>query len=308
FFQGNTSSGNSGGAGLLSFQSGNISVTKSIFTENSAAGSGGLRVDSRSGTITVADNSISGNQTVNPIQGVGGLNVGARDGDSLITRNIFDRNESAGGAGGIALILNGSGNFALVNNIISNNTAGAGPNGFGGGGASLANNGFGDLVVTNNSIFGNSTQDAGSGPGNGGGLWLKIEIDSANTFLFNNIVYGNTADGNGDDIYADDDGNHTNHDNIGSSVELSHNDFGDFYSFCQNTPACVPDITQVANLSVDPLFVDAANGDLHLTPSSPCIDQGDSAAPSLPSTDFEGDPRTIGVAPDIGADEFVPSL
>jgi hypothetical protein len=34
----------------------------------------------------------------------------------------------------------------------------------------------------------------------------------------------------------------------------------------------------VGAISVDPLFVDAANGDFHLAPTSPCIDAGDPAA------------------------------
>jgi len=56
------------------------------------------------------------------------------------------------------------------------------------------------------------------------------------------------------------------------------------------------------DISADPRFVDAANGDFHLQADSPCIDAGDPN--NYPETDFEGDPRPIGVAPDIGADEF----
>jgi hypothetical protein len=65
-------------------------------------------------------------------------------------------------------------------------------------------------------------------------------------------------------------------------------------------------------------FVDAWGGDLHLKPSSPCIDAGDNSAPSLPATDIDGDYRRIddptvvdtgnGTAPivDMGADEYSP--
>lgn len=55
------------------------------------------------------------------------------------------------------------------------------------------------------------------------------------------------------------------------------------------------------NLSVDPSFVSAANGDWHLRFDSPCIDVGSSASPA-PAQDFEGD--AIAGAPDMGADEF----
>jgi hypothetical protein len=64
-------------------------------------------------------------------------------------------------------------------------------------------------------------------------------------------------------------------------------------------------------------FVDAWGGDLHLKPSSPCIDAGDNSA-GLPDTDIDGDARRIddpavddtgnGTKPivDMGADEYSP--
>jgi hypothetical protein len=54
-------------------------------------------------------------------------------------------------------------------------------------------------------------------------------------------------------------------------------------------------------LDVDPHFVDAANGDFHLAPTSACQDAGD---PSITSgLDLDGDPRVLGGRVDIGADE-----
>ena len=41
----------------------------------------------------------------------------------------------------------------------------------------------------------------------------------------------------------------------------------------------------------EPLFVDAAGGDYHLSPTSTCIDAGENAAPALPLTDFEHQTR-----------------
>jgi hypothetical protein len=49
----------------------------------------------------------------------------------------------------------------------------------------------------------------------------------------------------------------------------------------------------------DPMFKDLANGDLHLLPGSPAIDQVDTG----PATDIEGNPRPRGARFDIGAYE-----
>jgi hypothetical protein len=54
----------------------------------------------------------------------------------------------------------------------------------------------------------------------------------------------------------------------------------------------------------EPLF--AGPLDYHQLPGSPTIDAG-TADPLLGPVDFDGHPRTIGAAPDIGADEFAPA-
>ena len=81
-------------------------------------------------------------------------------------------------------------------------------------------------------------------------------------------------------------------------------------------------VDEVDNLhDVDPLFVDAAEGDFHLRFDSPCIDaglylkQGQHYWPwPMPATDFDGGKRVVDGdgdgAPglDIGADEYVPNI
>ncbi len=65
-------------------------------------------------------------------------------------------------------------------------------------------------------------------------------------------------------------------------------------------------ITGPTNIDVDPLFVDATNGDFHLQGSSPCIGKG--IGPELdslvPLFDIDNDARS-GKTCDIGADEYI---
>ena len=64
--------------------------------------------------------------------------------------------------------------------------------------------------------------------------------------------------------------------------------------------------TGVGNQTAPPLFTDAGLGLFHQAPGSPTIDAG-AAADLLGSADIDAEPRTMGTAPDIGADEFVPT-
>ncbi len=81
-------------------------------------------------------------------------------------------------------------------------------------------------------------------------------------------------------------------DAIGSAVLLDHCDvFGGWTG------------AGTGNIAANPLFVDGGAEDFHLaSAASPCIDGG-VAPPSLPSSDWEGDPRSVAAAPDIGVDE-----
>src|SRR5205823_1810213 len=47
------------------------------------------------------------------------------------------------------------------------------------------------------------------------------------------------------------------------------------------------------NISADPLFVDAANGDYRVQMTSPVIDTGNNRAPQMPPADIAGNPRIV---------------
>jgi hypothetical protein len=54
-----------------------------------------------------------------------------------------------------------------------------------------------------------------------------------------------------------------------------------------------------------PFLANPSMGDFHQLSGSPTIDAG-AANPLLGLSDLDGDPRTLGAGPDIGADEFIP--
>ena len=160
------------------------------------------------------------------------------------------------------LILNGS--PTIQNNIIAGNSKAYG------GGLLL---GSGEPLIMNNIFYDNSAEI-------GGGLFISDD----SPIIRSNIIVSNTASSGGG-IF-----------NVGTP-QVDYNDVwnnagGDYQGL---TPGG-------HDISTDPLLVDLANGDFHLTPGSACIDAGDPA--NHPAADFEGDPRPMGLAPDIGIDEF----
>jgi hypothetical protein len=79
--------------------------------------------------------------------------------------------------------------------------------------------------------------------------------------------------------------------------------FSNFATSGMDTGATATAAGSGANLTTPPVFVDRANGDFRqLATSTGTIDKGTSSL-GLGSFDFEGEARTQGAAPDIGADE-----
>ena len=140
------------------------------------------------------------------------------------------------------------------------------------------------LVLTNNTITDNSSITSG------GGLYFEICENGSQIQVFNNIVWGNTSVGSGDDIFIDDD---VGGDLIGASVTLSHNDYSDFIINRGDN------LTQSGNINANPQLT----ADFHLMDGSLCVNRGENNATSLPSTDYEGEARIQNGVVDIGADE-----
>ena len=60
----------------------------------------------------------------------------------------------------------------------------------------------------------------------------------------------------------------------------------------------------VAIINMDPQFESPVGGNFHIRCNSPCLEAGTSSVLYFPTTDVDGDPRIVGGAPDIGADEY----
>ena len=281
----NSTTGGHYGGGLYAYAYGaTVSLTNNTIIDNSSNDCGGLHICGD--TVTLANNTISHNLAKGYYGGGhgGGLCIYAVSQLSLIN-NIITYN-SAYVAGGLSISVKEI--AALNNNIVAHNE---------GGGLSASTNG-GTINLTNNTITDNhSTYDNYDG----GGVHLLLG-DNAVVNIYNNIIFNNIASRANDlAIWNDNDGNY-----LPAEVNLFNNDFD---QSSKGTFIQIPFTIHSSNLdNEDPLFVNPANSDYHIQADSPCINVGDPNAPGLPKTDFEGDSRIVGTAPDIGADEFVKSM
>ena len=172
-------------------------------------------------------------------------------------------------------------------------------------------------TINNSRFIGNVVQT------NGGGILNEL----SNVTINNSIFWGNYADKAGGIA------------NINSHLSITNSTFAHNYSWIgatgidNDTNSSVdivnsifwdsldntPEISGLANITysdiqggyqgegninADPLFVDSANGDLHLQPGSPAVNTGTSLG--APSNDIEGNPRPQGSGSDMGADELTP--
>ncbi len=187
--------------------------------------------------------------------------------------------------GGFAVI-----DASLINNMIYGN---------GDSGVSVALiRGYIPLDIINNTITNNTAAY-------GGGLRLTSTSQTGclalNVNIRNTIIRGNSAPGFGNDIYIKDVPNPC------VTVNTSYSDIGDVFNDPVN-PGTYNDLGN--NMNVDPLFVDQAGGNYHLTSLSPLIDEGSNN--EAPVVDFEHHARPVdgdGDAvwtTDIGADEYIP--
>lgn len=245
-----------------------VAVTDCAFVGNTAAFSGGGMI-------------LNGSLATDPVARVTGCyfegNVADAGGGlatELVERVIVDRSTFTGNhgiarAGAIAHtgnFVNVQGSLLIVRNssVVDNTSAdGAG-----------IRSGIGVLVLQGSTVANNVS--SGSGPG--GVSWTG----GAGVLVLNSILWGNVS---------------PDPDRLDQQIVVSGGPVEAYGSDVEGVPAFG------TNISVDPLFVDAAAGNYHLAPPSPCIDAGIFFGAAAAQRDIDNQARLMGAGFDMGADE-----
>ena len=283
-FDSNSASALSGyGGGAICSGNGNIVVSKTSFTNNTARGNGGgaiaTTMDSGSPTITIAGSSFSNNRATDYDGGAIYSN-----GDLTITDSTLSGNFAVGDGGAIKL-LNGEG--ILTNVTITGNSAN--------------NNGGGfyyrddvDAFLNNITIASNRADAVNDGSGDGGGFY-HFAFGGTPAQFRNSILAGNIS--------------------LNGAPDCSGTFDSQGYNLIQNTAGCTIIGVTSGNLTgQNPnLAALAYNGGSTQTRAlqsgSPAIDAGNSAGcldqnGMVIAADQRGVARPVGVHCDIGAFEY----
>ena len=310
------------GAGITIYYA-SPTITNNLITGNHAGC--GIGIEIVGGSSVIRGNTITGNTQAFGMGGCGGGGIEVA-GDSshpvatpVITGNTITNNTLNGGGFGGGIGVSYFASPTIQNNYIAGNSAYNS-----GGGIDLES--YSAPLVMQNIIVNNA---AGAG-GSGGGIYVQGP-SSLGAVVANNTVVGNTAYDGSSGIYT----------YVLSPITISNNIV--VPATAQNGIVCSPfsstlptfshnDVVLPAaggqawagncasagqsngNISADPQFVNATNGDYHLQFGSPAIDVGDNAAPNLLRQDYDGKPRIVDGnndcvdTIDIGAYEFQPTF
>ena len=319
-----------GGIGVINYGNLDLTISDCEISRNTGPMGGLFFLNLGSGTLSVSKTEIKNNVSISlgsyitalePIQpgprmfaglGAGGIGIMTMEGASTeidLQKNIFKENGGFS-AGGVLFYSKGSKTRATVTNnmILKNNSVRDG------GGVSVKSFIDGSTMddtsvsLLNNTISGNS---ASGGDSMGGGVYEESDdaANLSNVLITNCIIWGNTAPSVGADLALV---------GAGAKVNASYS----IIRFVRNEGG---DYASNGVVGSDPLFVNRAVGDFHLSPGSPAIGTGIYGnwrkilntwrfRKISPSDDFEGDLRADfdqrpcceeQLGSDIGADQYV---
>lgn len=263
--------------GGISCTNSSPTIRNNIIIANFALDGGGIYCGNGSNAI-ISSNIISSNTA-----DYWGGGISTPFSSPIITGNLIIGNVAAlqgGGGQGGGIAAYGSSSPIISNNVIAQNSAVLNPDidlEVGGGAISL--DAYANAIIVNNTIVQNHTEY-----GFGGGIFCDF---NASPIITNNIIVNSTK---GAGIWVS---------SVGAHPVLSHNDVWN------NADGEYAGISPgIGDISIDPIFVDAANRDYHLSNWSPCIGKG-IMTDDIPITDKDGNPRPNppGSNPDIGAYE-----
>jgi hypothetical protein len=202
----------------------------------------------------------------------GGLSINPSGGGAgvFIGNNIIRNNHTTNSDGGLVVQAGGTDSqLDLLANVISGNSSDSID------AAGALGGDVGQVYVISNTVFGNTT----TFPGGTGGLDC-CGTGPSDPVIYFNIFFGNTNYG----LYLN-----------GTAADVEYNDYG-------TLGGVTPD-HDVLNTGAQPKFVDSANGDLHLSSTSPLLAYAPANPPIASSTDVSGNsfPRSGKI--DLGAYE-----
>lgn len=221
--------------------------------------------------INDADVTIVSNEIVSNVAQIsgGGIDLGCCGGTiPFIARNLIAYNDGGGSGGGVKVDTT---HARLVNNILARNQADDG--------AGIWLDGMVSYPVSMTLIHNTWVGD----PAGGEGVWVGPYVTAT---LVNNIIVSHTT-------------------GITNTVPASSTVTADYSLFEGNGIDYGSGVSSTNEVSGVVAFVAPATGDYHIGSGSAAIDAGVGAGVT---DDIDGDPRPVGLAPDIGADEFAPRI
>ncbi|OJW71655.1 MAG: hypothetical protein BGO59_27190 [Spirosoma sp. 48-14] len=278
----------------------NVTIKNCHFSNNIAGFGGAYTPQTLGGTITslLENSDFIANEGLNESGAISNRYVTDSPLNSLTIRkcNFFsNKAQFSGGA-----ITSGYGQCLLENCVFNSNSVLSAQYTFGGGAVDNSES----KVVFKNCIFINNIAPYG------GAVFSAPSTKTTYQKFINCIFSRNSANVSGgvfyDRIRQPFLGNHATITTLMNCIIWENSAPDSFSSILSATYSLIQNgYSGIGNLNSDPLFVDPANGNFRLQPSSPAINAGSPDITDLLPTDIAGNPRVQGNRVDMGAYEFI---